>query len=211
MSDDATGGARQGDCASPRFQRALDLSKPRRVVRIDLDGAKWWLGPRWGHLYEAALLRRLDKRWFHTHITLDGYEGPPGSSRGAKFLQLTVEQALLLCTDEKIDPPPELIEEYESACSLAASPARAGRSQETPNKDREGELPKSPQAKPKRRGRQKGVNYVNLALTEVAARLKDDRPVGVSDIARAVGCTPENLNQSKRFVQHYLVRLWQLG
>lgn len=47
------------------------------------------------------------------------------------------------------------------------------------------------------------MNYVNLALTEVAARLKDDRPVGVSDIARAVGCTPENLNQSKRFVQHY--------
>jgi hypothetical protein len=54
-----------------------------------------------------------------------------------------------------------------------------------------------------RRGRRKGVNHVNLALTELTSRLKDDRPIGIHELARAVGCTPENLNQSKRFMTNY--------
>jgi hypothetical protein len=33
--------------------------------------------------------------------------------------------------------------------------------------------------------------------------LKDNRPVGIPDLARAVGCSPENLNQSDRFMKGY--------
>jgi hypothetical protein len=61
------------------------------------------------------------------------------------------------------------------------------------------------QTKPpsKRRGRQKGVNYVNLALTELTSRMKDGQPIGILDLAQAVGCTSENLHQSKRFIRNY--------
>jgi hypothetical protein len=59
--------------------------------------------------------------------------------------------------------------------------------------------------KANRRGRRKGVNYVSNALTEVTARLKDVRPVDIPSIARTVGCTPENLYQSERFMKGYKV------
>jgi hypothetical protein len=49
------------------------------------------------------------------------------------------------------------------------------------------------------------VNYINLALTELTAPMKDDRPIGIPDLARAVGCTPENLNQSERFRKNYAI------
>jgi hypothetical protein len=63
--------------------------------------------------------------------------------------------------------------------------------------------PPTPTKATKPRGRRKGLNYINLALIEATARLKDNRPIDIPSIAQAVGCTPENLNQSKRFVRSY--------
>ena len=198
MSDDATGGARQGACASPGFHRALDLSKPRRVVTIDLAGAKCWLGPRWGHLYQAALFRLLDKCWYHTRITLDGYQAPPGCSRGVKFMQLSVEQALLLCTDEGIDPPRELIEEYKSFADAGPGP-QASRSDPG---EGAGNLPSRP--KEKRRGRVAGVNKIENAKTELRSRLADGRPTTLEAIAKAVGYRDaKTLKRSHGFMDFY--------
>jgi hypothetical protein len=61
-----------------------------------------------------------------------------------------------------------------------------------------------PPAGPKKgRGRQKGVNYRKNALAELVVRLKENREVDIPAIARAVGCTPENLTQSKKFMKIY--------
>ena len=61
----------------------------------------------------------------------------------------------------------------------------------------------TPSSKKSRRGRVAGVNKINLALTELSTRLKSEQPVGISDLARAVGCDPDNLKRSKRFMENY--------
>jgi hypothetical protein len=52
----------------------------------------------------------------------------------------------------------------------------------------------------KRRGRTAGVNKIEMALTELRRRLKEGgEPTGITALAKAVGCEPENLARSRRF------------
>jgi len=80
------------------------------------------------------------------------------------------------------------------ACSLEASPARAGRSQETPNKDREGELPKPPgngQATPHRPPLlHDGNGRASEALAEMVTSPHSENGVTATEAARN-GSTPE--------------------
>jgi hypothetical protein len=54
-----------------------------------------------------------------------------------------------------------------------------------------------------RRGRTRGVNKIDMALTEVVAQLKCNGPVNIPAIARMVRCDPRNLRRSRRFMKHY--------
>jgi hypothetical protein len=54
-----------------------------------------------------------------------------------------------------------------------------------------------------RRGRRKGQDKIGEALTRLAAMLKDGLPVKIPSIAKDVGCTPENLRQSSKFMDAY--------
>lgn len=60
-----------------------------------------------------------------------------------------------------------------------------------------------PPAKGKRRGRTAGVNKIDMALTELSARLKDGRPTTILALAQAVGCHTDNLKRSDRFMKSY--------
>src|SRR5262245_5247798 len=113
MSDDSVAGAHQDACVPSRFERAMDLS--RRVVPIDLLGGRRWPAPWCGTQYRPVLIRTRDGRWFCGRDTLDGYETPPEYPYGVRYLELTLEQALLWCTQQGATPPPDLIQAYEAS------------------------------------------------------------------------------------------------
>jgi hypothetical protein len=60
-----------------------------------------------------------------------------------------------------------------------------------------------PQQNNQRRGRRRGQDKIGEAITRLTARMKDDLPVDIPSIAKDVGCSPENLRQSKRFIDAY--------
>ena len=102
-------------------------------------------------------------------------------------MQLSVEQALLLCTDEGIDPPRELIEEYKPFADAGPGP-RASRGDPG---EGAGNVPSRP--KEKRRRRVAGVNKIENAKTELRSRLADGRPTTVQAIAKAVATATRRL------------------
>lgn len=72
--------------------------------------------------------------------------------------------------------------------------------------DGKGEDSKSPKTsvdEPRRRGRRKGQDKIGEAITRLASRMKDNLPVDIPSIATDVGCTPENLRQSRKFMDAY--------
>jgi hypothetical protein len=52
-----------------------------------------------------------------------------------------------------------------------------------------------------RRGRQKGKNYIREAVAELIWRTKNGGRLDIPDIAKAVGCSPQNLRNSTEFLQ----------
>jgi hypothetical protein len=60
-----------------------------------------------------------------------------------------------------------------------------------------------PPPKTKRRGRTAGVDKIGMAITALNRRLKDRESTTIADIAKEVGCTSKNLENSKRFTDAY--------
>ena len=90
----------------------------------------------------------------------------------------------------------ELIERHDGAAPQAqhGDPGVRSSNLSPPSQEK-------PPASKKRRGRTAGVNKIELALTELSSRLKDGLPTTIPVIAKAVGCDPENLKRSKRFMR----------
>jgi hypothetical protein len=89
----------------------------QKIVLIDLDVGKRWIGPWVGKEYRPLLIRTREGHWYCGRDTLDGYETPPGCPFGVRWLQLSLKEALFWCSQQGTTPPAELIEEYESSKS----------------------------------------------------------------------------------------------
>ena len=110
MAGDDVVGADKGARSSHDYRQVWGLSRPKRQFLVDLAACRKWPGQWCGILYQPILFctpYTPGRRWFRGRRTLDDYEGP--------FEELSVEQALAWCTEVKIDPPPELIEEWKSS------------------------------------------------------------------------------------------------
>jgi hypothetical protein len=83
----------------------------------------------------------------------------------------------------------------------AAVPAVPPPQETTPEPEVMGGDDKRPRT---RRGRRKGQDKIGEAITRLTTRMKDNLPVDIPSIAQDVGCTPENLRQSTRFMGAYL-------
>jgi hypothetical protein len=108
---------------------------------------------------------------------------------------MTVEVAQLQSEREMIPFPLE----WKSLIATGTAPQPGGeRSHIAPVA---GETPPSPRKK--RRGRTAGVDKIGEAITALSARLKDGASASITEIARQVGCTPQNLKRSPRFMNAY--------
>jgi hypothetical protein len=53
------------------------------------------------------------------------------------------------------------------------------------------------------RGRTRGRDKIGEAITRLIARMKEHLPTDIPSIARDVGCSPQNLRQSRKFMNAY--------
>ena len=67
--------------------------------------------------------------------------------------------------------------------------------------------PAPTETRPARRGRRKGESRINIALTFVVSRMKDDLPTDLTCIAKDAGCSEQNMRQSKKFMNAYRILL----
>jgi hypothetical protein len=108
---------------------------------------------------------------------------------------MTIEEAEIQCQKENIQFPPE----WKSPIATGTAPHPEGEGNHmAPVVD---ETPPSPRKK--RRGRTAGVDRIAIAITVLNARLKDGESVAIAEIAKQAGCTPKNLERSKRFMGAY--------